>query len=106
MMMNSEPAFDRRRYRGGGKAVTIVQCRKRTGGEKLVGQRDLPESRMDARAHQQRCNRLTQATDLAVVLGDDNQTTGLARFAEDRFYVERLDSGNMQHRCLHAIICE
>src|SRR3981189_2713604 len=100
MMMNSEPALDRRRDGAGGEAVTIVQCRKCTGGEKLVGQRDLPESRMGARAHQQRGNRLTQTTDLAVVLGDDDQTTGLARFAEDRFYVQRLDSGDTQQRRL------
>ena len=48
MMMNSEPAFDRRRDRDGGEAVTIVQCRKCTGGEKLIRQRNLPESRMGA----------------------------------------------------------
>ena len=85
MMMNSEPALDRRCDGASGEAVTIVQCWKRTGGEKLVGQRDLSESRMDARAHQQCGNRLTQATDLAVVLGDDDQTTGLAGFAAGSF---------------------
>ena len=48
---------------------------------------------MGARRISKRGNRLTQATDLAVVLGDDDQTTGLGRFAEDRFYSSGLIVG-------------
>ena len=40
-------------------------------------------------------DRLAETADDGVVLGDDDQATGPAGFAEDRLGIERLDGRNM-----------
>ncbi len=81
-----------------------MQRRQRAGGEKLVGKPDLPERRMDARAHQQRRHGFAEAADHGVVLGDDDEAARLARLAQDRLGVERLDRRHVQDGGVDAVI--
>ena len=81
----AQPPLDLPGDFGSRNAVAVMQRGKRSRGKKFVGQSDLTEGRMDAGAHQQARNRLSEAADDGVVLGDDDETTGLAGFAQNRF---------------------
>ena len=59
---------------------------------------------MDASAHAAPRRPPPQAADDGVVLGDDDQATRPASFAEDCLGIERLDRRNMQHRDIHMVI--
>ncbi len=59
---------------------------------------------MNAGAHQKSGDGFAEAADDSVVLGDDDQATGLAGLAEDRFGIQRFDRGNMQHSDVDLVV--
>src|SRR4051812_6692376 len=74
VVTSAEPGLDARRQRGAADAIAVVQCRQGAGVEERIGQTgELEAGRLDPVPEQRRRDRLAEAADHRVILGDDDQ---------------------------------